>query len=163
MPAKRHENEVDVDEALVRRLLQTQFPQWGHLPLAIVEPSGTDHTIFRLGNEMVVRTPIMDYVTTQAEKEARWLPVLAPHLPLEVPIPIAMGQPGAGYPFSWSIVPWIEGDRAMADNVELRQAAIDLSGFIRALHTVDAADGPGAGRHTGFRGKSLRPGANQVR
>ncbi len=91
------------------------------------------------------------------------MPILAPHLPLEVPVPIAMGAPGAGYPFKWSIVPWIEGERATRDNIDLHQAALDLAAFVRALHTIEATDGPGAGRHTGFRGKSIRPGADLVR
>ncbi|HUQ40418.1 MAG TPA: aminoglycoside phosphotransferase family protein [Acidimicrobiales bacterium] len=154
--AKRHDDEFEVDEELVHRLLRAQFPQWADLPLALVEPSGTDHTIYRLGDELVVRMPVMEYATRQAVKEATWVPFLAPQVPLELPTPVAMGEPGEGYPWQWSIVRWIEGERATADNLDLPRAAVDLAAFVRALHACDATDGPRAGRSTGGRGLSLR-------
>ena len=79
-------------------LLKYQFPQWAHLPLAPVEPSGTDHTIFRLGPAMSVQLPAVGYVTAQTAKEAKWLPFLPPQLPLVLPVPLAMGRPGQGLP-----------------------------------------------------------------
>ena len=116
--ARRHDNEFLVDEALVGELLKSQFPKWAHLPLAPVEPSGTDHTIFRLGPAMAVRLPAVGYATVQTAKEAKWLPFLAPQLPLVLPVPLAMGRPGQGYPWDWSVVPWIEGERATPENIE---------------------------------------------
>src|SRR5438309_8010086 len=113
-PPKRHDNEFPVDEDLVRRLLQTQFPQWAGLPLTLLEPSGTDHTIFRLGDDLVVRMPVMEYATRQAVKEAKWVPFLAPQVPLELPLPVAIGEPGEDYPWRWSIVRWIDGERGTA-------------------------------------------------
>src|ERR1043165_4997376 len=82
--AKRHVDEFPVDEPLVRRLLRAQFPQWADLPLRPIEPSGTDHTLFRLGNDLVVRVPIVERVTEQSQREAKWVPFLAPQLPLEL-------------------------------------------------------------------------------
>lgn len=144
-PPKRHDAEFPVDEGLVRRLLQAQFKTWADLPLELQEPSGTDHTIYRLGEDLVVRMPIMEYATLQAVREARWLPFLAPQLPLEVPTPLAMGRPGEGYPWTWSIVSWIDGERATRTNVDLLRAAVDLARFIRALHACDPTGGPVAG------------------
>ncbi|HVC22882.1 MAG TPA: aminoglycoside phosphotransferase family protein [Candidatus Dormibacteraeota bacterium] len=153
---RRHDNEIAVDEGLARRLLQAQFPEWADLGLVLVEPSGTDHTIFRLGHEMVVRFPVMEYATRQAAKEARWLPFLAPQVPLALPVPLAMGEPGEGYRWNWSIVSWIEGQQARADNLDPIPAALDLARFIRALQACDPTDGPPAGADTGQRGLPVR-------
>jgi aminoglycoside phosphotransferase (APT) family kinase protein len=163
MTPKRHADEVDVDEDLVRRLLRAQLPQWADLPLEIVEPSGTDHTIYRLGDDMVVRMPIIKWATAQAEKEAWTVPFLAPQVPLELPTPLAMGQPGEGYPFKWSVVAWIDGERAGADTLDLSRAAVDLAGFITALQSCDPTDGPPAGPGTGNRGLSIRAWDPRVR
>lgn len=152
---KRHDDEFEVDEDLVHRLLRGQFPAWAELPLKLVEPSGTDHTIYRLGGELVVRMPIMEYATRQAAKEAMWVPFLAPQVPLELPVHVAIGQPGEGYPWTWPIVRWIDGERATVGNLDLNRAAVDLAGFIRALHACDPTGGPKAGRSTGWRGMPL--------
>jgi aminoglycoside phosphotransferase (APT) family kinase protein len=151
-PPKRHEDEFEVDEDLVRRLLAAQFPRWTSLPLVLLEPSGTDHTIYRLGTDLVVRMPIMEYATRQAAREAEWVPFLASQVPLELPLPVAMGLPGEGYPWSWSIVRWIEGAAASPENLDLRQAAVDLGRFVRALQACDPTRGPEAGESTGWRG-----------
>ena len=90
--AKRHDDEFPVDDDLVRRLLRAQFPQWAELPLRPIEPPGTDHTLFRLGDDLVVRMPCVERVTQQSQREARWVPFLAPQLPLELPIPVGMGS-----------------------------------------------------------------------
>ena len=154
-PPKRHDDELAVDDDLVRRLLRAQFPAWADLPLRVLEPSGTDHTVYRLGDELVVRMPVRPGENRQAAREARWVPFLAPKVPLELPVPVGMGRPGEGYPATWSIVRWIEGERATPDNVDPRQAAVDLAAFVRALHACDAADGPPAGSATWWRGMPL--------
>jgi aminoglycoside phosphotransferase (APT) family kinase protein len=161
-PPKRHDDEFAVDESLARALVQEQFPEWAELPLKLVEPTGTDHTIFRLGDELVVRLPVMEYATRQAAKEATWVPVLAPQVPLELPVPVAMGQPGAGYPWTWSIVRWIEGERGTPETLDLEQAAVDLARFIRALQACDPTGGPKAGRGTGWRGMPLSIWTDQL-
>jgi aminoglycoside phosphotransferase (APT) family kinase protein len=155
MAAKRHADEVLVDEGLVRRLLRVQFPQWAELPLRLVEPSGTDHTIFRVGDELVARFPAVEYATQQVLREARWVPFLAAKVPLELSVPVALGEPGEGYPWSWSIVRWIDGERATRDNLDLARGAVDLAEFIRALQACDPAGGPEPGQTTSLRGRPL--------
>ncbi len=104
MPAgKMHADEVATDAALVRRLLVAQFPQWADLPIEPVPSAGTDNALYRLGKEMVVRLPRIAWATAQVEEEQRWLPRLAPHLPLDIPTPLAKGIPGEGYPWNWSV------------------------------------------------------------
>ncbi len=154
--AKMHDDELVVDAALVRRLLAAQFPHWAGLPLAPVRSAGTDNALYRLGADMVVRLPRIHWAVGQAEKEQRWLPRLAPHLPLAIPLPLALGEPGAGYPWQWAVHRWIEGENATAERItDPRQAAVDLAHFIAALQRIDAADWPQPRPHDSYRGEPL--------
>jgi aminoglycoside phosphotransferase (APT) family kinase protein len=137
-----HPDEVDVDAALVRRLLAGQFPQWAGLPIKPVPSYGTDHAIYRVGAGLAVRLPRIAYATRQAEKEAKWLPYFAPLLPLEVPVQLATGQPAEGYPFTWSVYEWLQGQDANGSICDLVQAAVDLGAFVKALHGIDTAGAP---------------------
>ncbi len=98
-----HADELEIDEALVRRLLAEQFPVWADLPLMLVEPKGTVNAIFRLGDELAVRLARRQGPTEPGGKELDWLPVLAPLLPLELPVPVAQGRPGGEYPWFWDV------------------------------------------------------------
>ncbi|MBA2461835.1 MAG: aminoglycoside phosphotransferase family protein [Actinobacteria bacterium] len=157
MPAeKMHADEVDTDAALVGRLLTAQFPEWADLPIERVRSAGTDNTIYRLGKDMAVRLPRRQKNTGQLEKERQWLPRLAPLLPLAIPVPLAVGEPADGYPFTWSIYPWLKGETATVERIaDLGQAATDLAQFVAALQRVDPTDGPPPGEHNSFRGVPL--------
>lgn len=157
MPAgKMHAGEVDTDASLVRRLLAAQFPQWADLPIERVASAETDNAIYRLGDDMSVRLPRIHGATGQVEKEQRWLPILAPHLPLAIPVPLAKGVPGEGYPWQWCVSPWLEGDDATAEHIrDLEEAAVDLAAFLVALQRIDTTGGPRPGRHNAFRGVPL--------
>ncbi len=149
-------NKADITPALVARLLAAQFPHWADLPLAPVELDGWDNTTFRLGKELAVRLPSAVAYVAQVEKEQRWLPLLAPQLPLRIPKPVARGAPGCGFPRPWSIYRWLRGDPATAERVEdLSVFASDLAGFLAALYTIDPTGGPVAGEHSFFRGGRL--------
>src|ERR671914_2645436 len=100
---KRHADEIETDVALVRRLLAGQFPQWADLPIDPVASYGTDHDIYRLGDHLAARLPRIGWAPKQAATEAEWLPKLAPHLPLALP----MGHPTEGYPYLWSVYEWL--------------------------------------------------------
>lgn len=141
-----HADEVATDASLVRRLLAAQFPDWADLPIDRVPSAGTDNAIYRLGNDMAVRLPRVEWATGQVEREQRWLPRLAPHLPLAIPAPLAMGVPAEGYPWPWAVYRWVEGENATHHRIaDLRQAAIDLARFISALQRIDPTGGPRAG------------------
>lgn len=145
-----------IDAGLARRLVGSQFPQWADLPVTAVEFGGVDNRTFRLGARLTVRLPSADRYALQVEKEQRWLPVLAPHLPLPIPGPVAQGAPGEGYPFSWSIYRWLEGVPAATEAIDdLVEFATTLADFLVSLRSIDAADGPGPGRHNFFRGGPL--------
>ena len=102
----------EITPAVVKRLLAEQFPQWADLPVTRVELDGWDNTTFRLGDEMSVRLPSGDAYTAQVDKEHRWLPDLAPQLPLPIPQPLAKGAPSEEFPRPWSIYRWLEGEPA---------------------------------------------------
>lgn len=142
---RMHADELDVDVTLVRRLLRAQRPHWADLPLVRVPSSGTDNAMFRLGDDMVVRIPRIGWAVHAVEHEHRWLPELAPHLPLQVPQPLWLGEPGEGYRWPWSIYRWLVGDDAFtAPIADLRQAAKDVATFIDALQAIDSTAGPRA-------------------
>jgi aminoglycoside phosphotransferase (APT) family kinase protein len=89
-------------------------------------------------------------------KEQRWLPHLAPHLPLPIPVPLAQGRPSAGYPWPWSVYRWQEGETAYAATIaDLPAFAADLARFLSALQRIDPAGGPPAGEHSFYRGGPL--------
>ncbi|MEV8567475.1 aminoglycoside phosphotransferase family protein [Streptomyces sp. NPDC051322] len=123
-----------IDTALVRRLIDAQFPRWAELPLVLVDPAGSDHVIHRLGGELAVRLPRHAGAVGQAEKEAEWLPRLAPHLPLAIPVPVEVGEPGFGYPWPWSVSRWLDGEAATVDALAgSAGAAVQLAQFLTAL------------------------------
>jgi aminoglycoside phosphotransferase (APT) family kinase protein len=144
---KMHADELDIDADLVRRLLGAQFPRWANLPLERVVSSGTDNAIFRLGPELAVRLPRIEWAVGQVEIENRWLPKLASYLPLATPILLAMGEPSEEYPWRWAVYRWLEGGSAstafLADPCEAARA---LAHFLRTLQTLDPAGGPPARR-----------------
>ncbi|MEV4106047.1 aminoglycoside phosphotransferase family protein [Nonomuraea sp. NPDC049695] len=158
---KMHADEVQTDAELVRRLLEGQFPQWAGLRIEPVDSYGTDHDIYRLGDHLSVRMPRIGWATGQAAKEARWLPKLAPHLPLAVPVQLAMGDPAEGYPFTWSVYEWLPGANANGTITDLEQAAVDLAAFVTALRKVDQAGAHP--RPRGARGAPLAEGDEFVR
>ena len=151
-----HRDEVTVDGTLVRRLLAGQFPEWADLPLEPVEPRGTDNWLFRLGEELVVRLPCRERTVATLVRERTWLPRLRGRLPLEIPLPAAAGEPGAGYPWTWSVYRWLDGESAIdAPVADLAQAAVDLAALLEALQRIDPGGGPGPGEENFFRGAPL--------
>ncbi|CAN5345315.1 aminoglycoside phosphotransferase family protein [soil metagenome] len=161
---RMHVDEADIDAALVRRLVDAQFPGWADLPLEPVRSAGTDNAIFRLGGELAVRLPRTAAASGQVAKEQAWLRQLAPLLPLPIPVQVAMGMPGEAYPWRWSVCRWLPGENAVAAPVrDLDHAASVLADFIAALQAVDAAGGPAPGRHNSGRGVPLAERDSMVR
>ena len=150
------EPRLNVPAAQVRRLVASQFPEYAGLPLRPVERNGWDNHTFRLGETMAVRLPTASRYAGQIAKEQIWLPRLAPQLPFPIPEPVALGQPGAGYPFPWSINRWIDGENASRDSVpNLNDFAGDLAGFLKALHRAGTEGAPVSGLHCFYRGGDL--------
>ncbi|MET7936892.1 aminoglycoside phosphotransferase family protein [Streptomyces sp. NPDC005322] len=135
-----------IDAALVRRLVDTQFPQWAGLPLQLLDPAGSDHVIYRLGEELSVRLPRHSGAIGQARKESEWLPRLAPHLPLTVPVPVGVGKPDFGYPWPWAVSRWLDGEVATVEALaHSSEAAVELAGFLIALQRFEPEEIPARG------------------
>jgi aminoglycoside phosphotransferase (APT) family kinase protein len=136
-------------------LIAAQFPQWRDLPVHPVAADGWDNRTYRLGDDLTVRLPTAAGYVPAVAKEHTWLPRLAPHLPVAIPPIRALGAPGEGYPFPWSVRGWLPGetaDRARID--DLPGLAVSVAEFLRALQRCDATGGPLAGEHSWFRGAS---------
>jgi aminoglycoside phosphotransferase (APT) family kinase protein len=103
---------TDIAVEVVSCRISEQFPQWADLRISPVALDGWDNTTFRLGDHLSVRLPSHKMYVPQIDKEHRWLPTLARHLPLPIPRPIAKGEPGCGFPAPWSIYAWLDGDPA---------------------------------------------------
>ncbi len=157
-------NRGEITADVAARLVAEQFPQWADLSVVPVGLNGWDNTTFRLGDELSIRLPSADGYVAQVDKEHWWLPVLARHLPLPIPEPVAIGRPDDRFPRPWSIYRWIEGEPACAGRIaDLTVFAADLAGFLAALHTIDANGGPPPGVHSAFRGGPLTTWDEQTR
>lgn len=134
--------EVHVSAELVRRLLAGQHPDLARLPVEFLA-HGWDNELFRVGDELVARMPRRELGARIIAHEQRWLPKLAPLLPLPVPYPERIGHSALGYPYSWSVVRYLPGSPA-ADTVslDLPAAAAAIGGFLGALHVPAPPDAP---------------------
>ena len=145
-----------IDADLVRRLVGEQFPRYRELPVAPVVPGGHDNRTFRVGGSLCARLPSASRYAPRLLTEHEWLPRLAGHLPLPIPQPVALGTPGAGYPWHWALNRWIPGEPATRTNIrDLRDFALRLASFLVALQGVDAADAPAPGPENFHRGGDL--------
>lgn len=155
-----HDDELDIGDALVRRLLADQFPNWAHLPLERAG-DGTVNVIYRLGEELSVRLPRREGPEAEEDVEFRWLPVFAPQLPVAIPRPVARGRPGAGYPWFWSIHTWLDGELPAGP-----LAVDDVAALVSALQRIDVRDAPepryGRGRPLAHRDSHVRAALERV-
>lgn len=135
--------EVVIDRDLVRALLREQHDDLALEPL-VEAGEGWDNKQFRLGNDLVVRLPRRALAAPLIEHEQRWLPVLAPQLPLAVPVPLRIGRPGGGFPWARSVNRWLEGEVAARADVSQNPdaMAVQLGEFLAALHQPAATDAP---------------------
>jgi len=138
----RWPGDASTSAALVQRLVIAQFPQWSDQPIEPVVSSGTDHDIYRMGFALVVRLPRRSWASHQGTFEAEWLPRLAPHLPLTIPTPLALGESACGYPFRWSVHTWLPGRSVDTAPIDLEDAAVDLAAFAMALRGVATTGAP---------------------
>jgi aminoglycoside phosphotransferase (APT) family kinase protein len=150
--------EFHIDAALVAALVAEQHPEAADQPVNIIG-NGWDNVIARVGTEWMVRLPRRAASAPLIEHEQRWLPTLAPHLPLPVPVPIVRGTPSLGFPWNWSVCHWLPGQSAAeAPPTDLAAAADTLGQFVAALHVVAPADAPA----NPVRGVALRHRAEAV-
>ncbi|MFF8731748.1 aminoglycoside phosphotransferase family protein [Streptomyces sp. NPDC015171] len=136
------DSESDITADLVRDLLREQHPDLARLVIHEVA-GGWDNQQWRLGDELAVRMPRTERAPDLQRKERRWLPVLAPRLPLPVPVPVRTGEPSARFPKPWTIMTWVPGEPLDRTSISRGDHAADtLAGFLRALHVEAPADAP---------------------
>lgn len=155
-----HPNQVHVDERIVRRLVEDQFPEARDLPLRRYPSTGTVNAIYRLG-DLAVRLPLLADFAESLRKELEWLPWLGPQLPLVCPAVVAVGEPDEDYPYPWAIYRWIEGSPWSVDEVDEATAGDALAAFILVLQEVDTAGAPTA--RPGYQGSAVRHRDRAVR
>lgn len=155
-----HTNQPNAEQlyvslSLAKALVTSQFPKWSKLDIWPIPSSGTDNTIFRLGENMCLRFPKFMRTEINLKKEYIWLPRLTP-LPLQIPKPLAMGIPEMDYPCNWCILSWIDGNTAATNHFfDDHRAAKVIGEFINALQLVDTDGGPKSGPHNNHRGVPL--------
>jgi len=135
--------EVDITADLVRALLAGQHPDLAALPVRFLA-NGWDNAIWRLGEDRLIRLPRRELGARIIAHEQRWLPQLAGRLPIQIPSPERTGHPAHGYPYSWSVVPYIPGVPAVdaAGSLDLATVATQLGRFLAALHVPAPPDAP---------------------
>ncbi|MBO9045092.1 aminoglycoside phosphotransferase family protein [Curtobacterium flaccumfaciens] len=143
-----------IDAGLVERLVAEQFPDWADLPVREVDHQGWDNRTYRLGDALSVRLPSAAGYVPAVEKEQDVLPYLARRLDVAVPEPVALGEPGQGYPFPWSVRRWLDGVPAVqVDDLDHERFAAEVGAVLRQLRSVPATGGSTAGAHSFHRGE----------
>jgi aminoglycoside phosphotransferase (APT) family kinase protein len=135
-----HDDELFSDESVVHALLMQQFPEWADRSVSRIESTGTSNALYRIGSDLVARLPRRPSNGEYVAREQRWLPTLAPHLPLTVPLPVASGEPSEAFGYPWFVYQWMHGDDAIVGVYDTTQAAIDLAQFINALRLCSIVD-----------------------
>ncbi|MFE2437972.1 aminoglycoside phosphotransferase family protein [Streptomyces sp. NPDC059409] len=142
-----HRGPYDLDDRLVRRLVEGQFPQWAGLPLGRHPSGGTVNAMYRLGEDMVVRLPLVRGGVADVTTEREWLPRLSPLLPTAVPEVLGEGAPAEGYPWPWSVYRWLPGEHPEAGGLtDPESLAVDLAGFVTAMRGITLPNAPKAYR-----------------
>ncbi len=145
--------EIAIDARLAKGLIAAQFPQWSDLPLRAAPTIGWDNALFRLGTDLVVRIPRRQLGADLVQIEHRWLGQIVPRLPLRAPAPVGLGKPCSGFPWHWSVCPWLPGQMAaVARRVRWDEVANQLAGLLHALHVEAPTEAP---VHPFGRGRSL--------
>jgi aminoglycoside phosphotransferase (APT) family kinase protein len=151
-PVRMHADQVDITAGTVAGLVAAQFPQWRDQPVRAVVSHGTVNALFRLGGEIVLRFPLRPSPGLRDElaREQGNARRVAAHVPVEVPVPLAIGEPGEGYGGPWAAYRWVKGDTASSESVGGSGGfARDLAGFVRALQRMGTGGRGWDGRSRG--------------
>lgn len=145
-----HDDHLPITTDLVRRLVERSFPEHAGLTITPLNVSGSTNALYRLGDDFLVRLPRQPGGSASIDKEARWLPFVAPHLTVPVPEVVGVGDPAHGYPERWSVTRWLDGRTPTVpwDPADGSPAALaeDLARTVRELRAIpvpaDVADDP---------------------
>ncbi|MEV4799163.1 aminoglycoside phosphotransferase family protein [Nonomuraea sp. NPDC049421] len=149
-----HADQLTIEAETVQKLVDEQFPQWRGLPVAMLATQGTVNAIARIGDRLAARFPLQpgdpEAVRSLLEAEAGAARELAAATRFPVPEPVALGEPGAGYPLPWSVQTWLPGTVATdADPRESSAFARDLAALIGDIRSIDTRGRTFSGRGRG--------------
>jgi aminoglycoside phosphotransferase (APT) family kinase protein len=137
-----HKEEIEISDMLVANLME-QVEKFRNLPIKRITSTGTDHGLFRLGEEYLIRIPRIQWATKNTEKEYLWVPKIAPFISVPISSPIFIGNAGDGYPWQWTIVQWNTGENPVFEvNNQYHALALDLANFLNELHKIKIDDAP---------------------
>ena len=152
-----------IDSQLVRCLLQAQFPEYARLSITPVVPGGHDNRTFRIGEHVAARLPSAEPYAAHIPVEYEFLPRLAESLPVRIPGPLGLGEPGCGFPWHWTLNRWIPGETGASTDIrDLEPLARDLAAFLSALHAIDTTGAPAPGDINFHRGGDLAVYGNET-
>lgn len=136
-----HAGQLTVSAEMVRELVDEQFPQWRGLPIRGVASQGTVNALFRIGGKLLARFPLepgeAGRVRRWLQSEAQAARELLGRTRFRTPEPVALGEPGAGYPLPWSVQTWLPGTVATSEDPGGSAAfAHDLAEFIDGVRAI---------------------------
>ena len=147
MPAEKMHAEEETDVPLVRRLLAAQFPHWADLSDRAGRVRGDGQRDLPARGRHGRATTAIHWATGQVDKEQRWLPWLAPHLPVPSPSRSRRGEPVRAIPGTGPCTAWLTGENPTVDSHRRPDLlATDLAELIAALQRIDPTGRPAAGR-----------------
>jgi aminoglycoside phosphotransferase (APT) family kinase protein len=142
-----HKDEISINDAIVKKLISSQFPKFNDLPVQKVSSMGTVNAIYRLGEELCIRLPRLGWAEKSLNNEWKVLPLICKSVSLAVPEPVEKGKPNADYPLEWAIYNWIQGDIYGSSVINETEAMEALARFIMELREIRVSkDVPKAGR-----------------
>jgi aminoglycoside phosphotransferase (APT) family kinase protein len=150
-----HYHEQLITPDLAKLLIKEQFPEFANLSISSVEKQGHDNRTYRLGNTMLIRMPTEESYALKVPKEQNLLPKLAPHLTIQIPVPLKMGHASKKFPFPFSIYKWLNGRSAnllVLDHDVKEKIAFELAKFLKEFQAIDSSFGPSPGQHNWWRG-----------
>ncbi len=139
-----HDDQLHSDADLVRAILRDQQPRWARGPITEISSTGTDHALYRLGEDAVARVPLRPSATRPIDTELRWLPWLGERLPVEIPRPLARLEPTPAFPHPWSVHSWVDGECGTTAPIDRADLAVDLAHVVRRLQELDPDGAPPA-------------------
>lgn len=140
---------------IIRELINQQFPEFSDLPITEIDRQGHDNRTYRLGNDMLIRMPTMDFYSLAVDKEQKFLPRIKPYITTNIPVPLKMGHQSELYPYQFSIYKWLEGTSLSSIDYTEELAitlARELSHFLNEIRNIKDIAGPLPGQHNWWRG-----------
>jgi len=131
--------EVEIDERLVRTLLEEQFPELATGTVRFLG-KGWDNSVWIVDDRWTFRFPRRAVAVPGVERELTVLPQVALLLPVSVPEPRLVGAATERFPwpfFAYRPLPGVEPADAGLSDRERANVGAQLGRFLRVLHAPE--------------------------